>query len=372
MSLFSRLLNLHANGSKPLEDFFTELVAYLFNTNKDILYAWLEHIDPKANYSEAHISTQQYFEPLPHHNNVGSRPDIVIELLDGNTRDIIFIESKVGAKTGYKQLERYADILNELPGYRHKSLLYVTRDFDPKDEKVDVFVNIHTTNLRFQQLQWHQFHRFLKSQPDLTLVREITLFMERYQMAHNNQFSSIDVIALANFTKSLKLMEKTMWGEVSKKFKEVLGSVKKPTTALTELQRHGRYLMTIQMNDKWWCGLGFILKTSNSTDYPTVLLMLEVDPNSQRRTEIICAMKVICEQGNQFGWQGYNLSNPNAWSGIFIEKNLKYFLTEQDHVLAVRDFFLKTLDELTKIQNKYSDLPWKVIAEPEIILTDNV
>ena len=36
MSLFSRLLKLHA-GSIPLEDFFTELVAHLFSTNKEIL-----------------------------------------------------------------------------------------------------------------------------------------------------------------------------------------------------------------------------------------------------------------------------------------------------------------------------------------------
>lgn len=37
MSLFSRLLNLNT-GSIPLEDFFTELVAYLLGKNKEILY----------------------------------------------------------------------------------------------------------------------------------------------------------------------------------------------------------------------------------------------------------------------------------------------------------------------------------------------
>ena len=36
MSLFDRLLKLH-NGNTPLEDFFTELVAHLFITNKGIL-----------------------------------------------------------------------------------------------------------------------------------------------------------------------------------------------------------------------------------------------------------------------------------------------------------------------------------------------
>jgi hypothetical protein len=44
MSLFSRLLKLH-NGSNPLEDFFTELVAHLFSTNKEVLYDWLKYLD---------------------------------------------------------------------------------------------------------------------------------------------------------------------------------------------------------------------------------------------------------------------------------------------------------------------------------------
>jgi PD-(D/E)XK nuclease superfamily len=360
MSLFCQLLNLHANGNIPLEDFFTELVAYLFKTNKAILYTWLRDLGLDTNYSDAHISTQREFAPFGVHL-VASRLDLVIELVDGDDRDIIFIESKVGAKESDGQLKRYAEILSSSQGVRHKYLFYITRSFDPKTS-TDIVKDIFTSTVIFRQFRWHQFHQFLKSQTDSTLIREITLFMEQNHMAHNNQFSSIDIIALANFTKSLKLMEQTMWGEISQKFKDVLGSVKKPRAALTELQRHGRYLMTIQM-DGWWCGLGFILKTSNSTDYPTVILMLEVAPSSQHRSELICTMKDIYEQDNKCGWQSYNLSDSTAWSGIFIEKSLQDFLAEQDHIVAVKDFFLKALDELTEIKSKYSDLPWKVILE---------
>jgi PD-(D/E)XK nuclease superfamily len=361
MSLFCQLLNLHANGNIPLEDFFTELVAYLFKTNKAILYNWLRDLGLETKYSDAHISTQREFKPLLGHPGA-SRLDLVIELIDGDERDIIFIESKVGSKESDGQLKRYAEILSSSQGFRHKYLFYITRSFDPKIS-TDIVKDILTSTVIFRQFRWHQFHQFLKSQPDSTLVREITLFMDKHQMAHNNQFSSIDIIALANFTKSLKIMEETMWGKVSQKFETVLGSVKQRTTALTELQRHGRYLMTIQMDDKWWCGLGFILKTSNSTDYPTVILLLEVDPSSQHRQKLTYAMKDICEQDNQCGWQSYNLSDSTAWSGIFIEKSLQDFLAEPDHIVAVKDFFLKTLDELAKIKIKYSDLPWKALPE---------
>ena len=282
MALFSRLLNLNT-GSIPLEDFFTELIAYLFSIDKEILYTWLKYLNPLdiSAYLDASVSTQRKFDRLDSHL-LDSRPDIVIELGDikSQSRSIIFVESKVGSKEHDDQLLRYAEILDGLSGFQHKFLLYITRDFEPKNKK-DIFKNIPEATVQFKQLRWHQFYRFLKSQPDTMLVQEILTFMDEYRMAHNNQFSSIDVIALANFTKSLNLMEETMWGEVSQRFEKVLGAIRQKSTALNQIQSHGRYLMSASMpNGNWWCGLGFILKTSQSTDYPIVRLVLQVAPNS--------------------------------------------------------------------------------------------
>ena len=360
VALFSRLLNLNT-GNIPLEDFFTELVAYLFSTDKEILYAWLNHLNVLdiSIDLDAYVSTQRKFEPLDSHR-LGSRPDIVIELADTQRRSIIFIESKIGSQEGDEQLSRYAEILHGIPGFQHKFLLYITRDFDPKAQ-ADVFKTIAQPTVQFRQLRWHQFYRFLKTQADTMLVQEIMIFMSEYRMAHNNQFSSIDVITLANFTKSLELMDETMWGEVSQRFKKVLGAIKQKSTALTQIQWHGRYLMTASMpSGRWWCGLGFILKTSHLTDYPTVRLVLEVDPNSHRRAEIIEAMKDICEQ---YGWKGYSLDSSKDWAGIVREKSLQDFLSEEDHVVAIKRFFLQALDELEKIKDKYSSLPWVAIQE---------
>ena len=138
MALFSRLLNLNT-GNIPLEDFFTELVAYLFSTDKEILYAWLKHLNilDTSIDLDAYVSTQRKFEPLDSHR-LGSRPDIVIELADTQRRSIIFIESKIGSQEGDEQLSRYAEILHGIPGFQHKFLLYITRDFEPKAQ-ADVF-----------------------------------------------------------------------------------------------------------------------------------------------------------------------------------------------------------------------------------------
>ncbi len=353
MSLFNRLLKLH-NGSTPLEDFFTELVAHLFSTNKEILYAWLKYLHLlDIDADDAYISTQQTFERLSHHFS-DSRPDIIIELVDGDNRDIIFIESKIGSSEGCNQLQRYTEILDKLPGFRNKNIIYITRDFEPK-ERGTIFQVIPESKVYFKQSRWHQFYQFLKAHADTMLVEEIIKFMQEHHMAHNNQFSSIDVIALANFTKSLKLIEQTMWGEVSQRFNQVLGSMLSRAMTRAGLHNHQRYLMYSRMSDKWWCGLGFMLDASNSTDYPTVYLTLEVDPKSQRREEIIAAMKAICKQP---GWQGYDLDNSKAWSRIILGRSLQSFLSEEDHIVAIQKFFLKSLDELSEIKSQYPSLPW--------------
>jgi len=157
------------------------------------------------------------------------------------------------------------------------------------------------------------------------------------------------------------IRDRTMWGEVGLRFEKVLGAIRKKSTALTEMQRFGRYIMTAWMpSGKWWCGLGFVLRTSALTDYPIVRLGLEVDPTSPRRAEIIKAMKEICEQ---YGWKGYSLDSSKNWAGIVREKSLQDFLSEEDHVVAIKSFFLQSLDELEKIKSQYPTLPWVAIQD---------
>lgn len=123
MSLFTNLLNLHS-VNKPREDFFTEIVAYFLSLNKDILIDWLKHhsIISDDNYSSIKISTQQEHQALASHPE-DSRLDIVIELSIGLNTDVIFIESKIGSTEGWRQLEKYADILSNLPNVRHRILI---------------------------------------------------------------------------------------------------------------------------------------------------------------------------------------------------------------------------------------------------------
>jgi hypothetical protein len=114
MSLFSRLLNL-STGNIPLEDFFTELIAYLFTTDQEILTAWLKQLNllDLPPMFDADVSTQREFKALKGHH-LASRPDISIELRNRKRHSVVFIESKIGSHEGYNQLPRYLGHLEKL------------------------------------------------------------------------------------------------------------------------------------------------------------------------------------------------------------------------------------------------------------------
>ncbi|PSN12467.1 hypothetical protein C7293_20025 [filamentous cyanobacterium CCT1] len=365
MALFKQLLKLH-QGNIPLEDFFTEIIAYFLGKNKEILFSWLRysHILDLGDYLGIDITTQKtYKHPV---RGDEKRPDIVIELADGDSQDIIFIESKVGSPEGYNQLSDYAEILHSLPGFRYQILVYITRDFDPKKEFV-VFQNIPNSNVTFKQLRWHQFYQFLSAQKNSEFAQEIITFMQEYRMAQSNQFSSVDILALANFPSSLKLMEEVMWGKVIHEFEEILGEHKslefRKRRALQFIQWHGRYIMDSWTQDKLGCGVGFYMKTADPSGYPTVRIVLEVDPKSSKRKEIFEEMRKVC---TQFGWQAYNLDSPNAWAGIAVEQSLRDFLATEDHIFTIEEFLLKSLDDLRNIKQQYPQLLCRSVPGSEM------
>jgi hypothetical protein len=110
-----------------------------------------------------------------------------------------------------------------------------------------------------------------------------------------------------------------------------------------------------------------MLNTSNSIDYPTVYLTLEVDPRSQDRAEIIQAMKDICKR---IGWKGYELDDSRAWSRIVLERSLQSFLAEEDRVVNIQKFFLEALNELSEIKTQYPQLPWVEINSGRVVTTN--
>ena len=372
MGLFSRLLKLHSlhPGTTPLEDFFTEIVAHLFRMSNETLFSWLEEYLElgTSRYTEPpHIWTQSGSEPLGHHS-IGTRFDILIELSDGSCSDWIAIESKISAREGPDQLRRYAQVLAAEQDIGERILLYITRDYDPKDES-SILQGLEST-VRFKQLRWYEFYDFLQSRGSLSnlesrprdvstemLVNEIVKFMEENRMAQSNQFTAIDVLTISNLPNAVSLMDETIGGDVKSRFNDVLGFVPRGRP-YSQLQ-WSRYLLTAWLSDDWWCGLGYWWG-DNVTDYPNVGIYIEVKPRSKSRQEIIKAMQKISQRP---AWSSYDLSDLTAWAGVFRECSLRDFLSKEDHVAEIKAYFLELLEDLAKIKKKYPHLPWGPVSQ---------
>ncbi|QHG15085.1 PD-(D/E)XK nuclease family protein [Nostoc sp. ATCC 53789] len=362
MSLFSNLLNLHS-GTKPREDFFTEIVAYFLSLNNDILLGWLKHhsIISDDNYSSIKISTQQEHKRLERHTE-DSRLDIVVELSDGLNSDVIFIESKVGSRDDRNALEKYADILSNFPNVRHRILIYITRDYDPKEEIKTPAFNLEPKVI-FYQLRWHQFYACLQQHSTDILAQEILIFMRKNGMSHTNQFSSVDLLTMVNYNKTLNLMESTLGEEVQREFKLAFGGVINGAASRTQWKWSSRYIIYTRFSgNNFWCGLGYFnLNPDSSTEYPYLGICLEVSPGFVERPKIIESMQKVINDKPSI-WTPENLTIVPAWSAIFYRKSLQEFLSEKDQLSAIKLFFQESIKELKTVQEQYFDFPWKGVS----------
>jgi hypothetical protein len=356
MSLFQRLLKLFPSPV-PTEDFFTEILGFLFSTSPHLLKEWLEieAILPISNAPLFHVSTQQTFAPLANHNGISSRPDIVITVQDGHSQSLIFIESKVGSKEGVDQLSRYAEILAAQTAVQQRYLVYITRDYDPKEEK-SVLKNI--LDVKFIQLRWQSIYRFLINQKQTGFITQILRFMEEQRMANSTIFTPTDILALTQIDSVLKLMDETLAEEVEASFIKSVGPARTPRQNFKGLSSHQRYLITANFVSQMWCGLGYFTQPSGVHNFPSIGIMLEVPPRAAMRNEIITVLKEIAYTSD---WQGYRLDQPSEWAGITKTKSLRDFMTFDDHVAAIKAYFLEILQEVPEIKQRYPNLQWTTL-----------
>lgn len=380
MSLLSRLLRFQG-GTVRLEDFFTEVFAHLLSTYPELCLAWLNQsgvLPIDEEYGRINVTAQRAFDALEAHGR-SSRPDVIIELSEGNSAeavddqrsgevacpptDVVFVESKVGSREGQDQLKRYAEHLSAIPDVRHRRLVYVTRDYDPKDaDEIVGGLRGPGTPVEFMPLRWHGFYRTLDdyrstSLPGSDLIQEVLLFMQQNGMSQTNRLGAADVVALSGMTRMLAFMRETLSGEVETRLREVSGTrLARRNETLKQLAEQDRYFLQAIMGREFWCGAGFNLWQEEPDDYPWLSVLLEVGPQQPGRGDIIEAMRSFAAECSKC--EPYELDNPSEWAGLEWAIDLREVLTANDHIAAARTHFLKSLEDVARMRGLYPDLPW--------------
>ena len=383
-SLLGRLLRLFPN-SVPLEALFTETVARLFETKPGLCIGWLEEtgllsLTSAAKVDDRHvrISSQRSFASLEHHDT-SSRPDLLIEVYrslgedskdGGSSVDVVMVECKIGSAEGPEQLRRYAEHLDKMAGFSGKTLLYVTRAYDPKNrDKILAGLN---DNVRFEQLRWHDFYRFLQTVEKDTLVEEVMAFMEEQGMARSYCFSATDLVVLSGLPRGFEILDETLGGEVKAELESFAGHRSlRESHSLNEVRWFRRYLTRAQLHGlDLFCDVGYQMgKVEESAPasilhipadgYPAAFVGLEAQPGAVGREVSVAAMKRITLNEN---WDPYNLDNPSGWAGVRHVRSFTSLLAEEDHVAAVKRFFVESIrqlkEELTAFKKEHPDLIW--------------
>lgn len=378
-SLLGRLLPLFT-GARRVEDLFTEAVARLFERRPELCLSWLEDLDVIAPVSEGdhrylRVTTQKSFVALEEHDS-GSRPDLIVEVYRSvedpeleSPVEVVVIESKIGSWEGQDQLKRYSGHLSDMSGTR-KTLVYVTRAYDPKDDNK---ILSGTDDVCFKQIRWHDFYRFLQTVEKDALIEEVVMFMEEQGMARSYLFSAMDAVAMSRVPRVFNLFDETLGGEVKADLESFAGNKLRPMTqTMWELRNHLRYSIRAPLHgNDLFCDLGYQLgrvdESAHSSllrisadGYPAVYVFLEAQPGATGREVSVGAMKNIAL--NQ-GWEAYNIDDPTGWVGVRRSKSLADLLPEEDHVAAVKAFFVESIgqlrEELAAFKQDHPDLPWE-------------
>ena len=363
-SLLGRLLPLFP-ASVPLEDLFTEAVAHLFETRPQLCLAWLEEMGLTATSVEdlrrhVRVVSQRAFAALEHHNT-DSRPDLVIEVHDSMeeatgevSTDVVMIESKISSKEGSEQLKRYAEHLDRMPNSGNKSLVYITRSYDPKEPS-----KLLVGDVRFEQLRWHDFYRFLRMEEKDALVEEVMKFMEEQGMARSYRLTTADLIALSGVPRAFEILDETLGGEVRAELESFAGNkARRESAGLDLVRRFGVYVVSAQLHgDDLFSNVGYHMRTPDG--YPEASVTLQTRPKAVEREASIAAMRRMTLRD---GWDGHELDDAMAWSRVTRAMSLARLLPEEDHIAALKRFFIESIrqlqDELTAFKEEHSGLPW--------------
>lgn len=174
--------------------------------------------------------------------------------------------------------------------------------------------------------------------------------------------------------RAFEIFDETLGDEVRVELETFTGNkIRRGTEPMKwGIRQHLRYhaVADLHRRDDLFCGADYQLgKVDESvhasilrltTDgYPAVFVFLEARPGAEGREASVAAMKRIALAKD---WEPYNLENPSGWAGVRRIRNLASLLSEEDHIAAVKRFFVESIrqlrDELTAFKKEYPDFPW--------------
>lgn len=185
LSIFDRLIKLYKrnrdSGKTPLEDYTTEVLVGILEERSFILDLFVNQI-LRIEGEGFRIESQKKY-------CLEDDTDCIVDIVIENGKTVCFLENKVNASEGERQLERYTQVLNNLKKSSKKNtyLRYCTKYYDKKEIR----------EIDFYQFRWKDVYKFLNDLEKDSIIDEYIEFLRGEGMATEGEFNFQDLIVLS-------------------------------------------------------------------------------------------------------------------------------------------------------------------------------
>lgn len=126
----------------------------------------------------------------------------IIDLVFKNEDSICFLENKVMANEGDRQLERYATVLENIKQESGQNvfLRYCTKIYDPKSVQ----------DIDFYQFRWQRVYEFMKKQEESELITSFLELLRSENMAGTSDFNVGDIMVLKGMIESISKLDEVL------------------------------------------------------------------------------------------------------------------------------------------------------------------
>jgi len=197
-NIFERLLGLYkiqnTSGKTPLEDFVTELLAGVLQSDQQLLDKFVNEV-LRIEGTGFKIESQSLYL-LPADRNC------IIDLVFENDMAVCFLENKVASGEGERQLERYAAVLDGLGREKSKDvyLRYCTKLYDPKE----------VAACDFSQFRWQTVYEFFRQQEETPMIGAFSELLRSEEMAGIEDFKPEDLVIMKGFYEVMSKMDEVL------------------------------------------------------------------------------------------------------------------------------------------------------------------
>jgi hypothetical protein len=309
-NIFERLLQLYKKQKNiektPLEDFVTEVLVGVLQTDQQLLDCFVNEV-LLIDGADFKVDSQVFFS-LPSDQNC------IIDLVFENDSTICFLENKVASGEGQRQLDRYADVLNQLHIEKSKKayLRYCTKNYDPKT----------VTACSFYQFRWQRVYEFLEKQEKTDLIRAFIELLRGEKMAGIKDFSVEDILIMKGIQDVIAKMDEVL--DLAKPvFTQHFGQpYQRDFERLKQIPPYNRYpLWTNTYNgEDIEIMIGFEMESVKDNVDPVLFVQVNRNKNNKFATKMQAH-----SEGNGEKFEFYQIENDEVFA--WYETSLLHFLT---------------------------------------------